>query len=120
MRTLISFLLLFVSVCFSQSEIYVSTSGNDNNNGSMEYPFRSIQRAVDEAQTISFSIANKEKVVVKIYNIIGQEVLKILDETLEAGTYEHIFNAGKLSSGIYFYQLTAGQFSEIKKMQVLK
>lgn len=70
--------------------------------------------------TISFSIANKEQVIIKIFNIIGQEVATILNESLEAGTYKRIFNAGKLSSGIYFYRITAGHFYEIKKLQVLK
>jgi len=57
---------------------------------------------------------------IKIYDILGNEVATLIDEYREAGKYEVEFNAASLSSGIYFYHLKAGQFSETKKMVLLK
>ena len=56
----------------------------------------------------------------KIYDVLGNEVVTLVDKYREAGTYEVEFIAKNLSSGIYFYKLTAGSFVETKKMTVLK
>ncbi|MBC8042695.1 MAG: T9SS type A sorting domain-containing protein, partial [Rhizobacter sp.] len=56
----------------------------------------------------------------EVFNIIGQKVAVLLNERLNAGTYTASFNATKLSSGIYFYKLTAGQFVQTKKMMLVK
>ncbi len=56
----------------------------------------------------------------KIYDVLGNEVATLVDEYKPAGTYEVDFNASKLSSGIYFYQLKAGEYLSIKKMTLLK
>lgn len=59
-------------------------------------------------------------VTLKIYDILGSEIVTLLNEEQPAGTYEVGFNASQLSSGIYFYQLTAGEFIQTKKMIYLK
>uniref|UniRef100_A0A832G8A8 T9SS type A sorting domain-containing protein n=1 Tax=Ignavibacterium album TaxID=591197 RepID=A0A832G8A8_9BACT len=58
--------------------------------------------------------------VLKVYDILGNEVATLVDEYREAGRYEVEFNASDLSSGIYFYKLTMGSFSETKKMTLIK
>jgi hypothetical protein len=70
--------------------------------------------------TILFSLAKKETVKLKIYDITGREVKTLVEGEYDAGDYKVEFNASKLSSGIYFYQITAGDFSQTKKLQVLK
>jgi hypothetical protein len=55
-----------------------------------------------------------------VYDVLGNEVAKLVDEFKQAGTYETDFNASKLSSGVYFYQLKTGPFLEMKKMLLLK
>lgn len=70
--------------------------------------------------TIQFSIPISELVTLKIYDILGKEVSEIVNETKEAGTYFVRFNASSLASGVYFYKISAGHFSEIKKMSVVK
>jgi hypothetical protein len=70
--------------------------------------------------TISFSIASDENVSLKLYDILGREVASLFNEKLRAGAYEMRFNLSYLSSGIYFYRIAAGKFSEIKKLQLLK
>jgi len=59
-------------------------------------------------------------VTLKVYDILGREIATLVNEEKPAGEYEVDFNATKLPSGIYFYQLKAGQFSETKKMVLLK
>lgn len=56
----------------------------------------------------------------KVYDILGNEVVKLVDEYRNAGRYEVNFDASKLSSGIYFYRLQTGSFIETKKMLLLK
>jgi hypothetical protein len=56
----------------------------------------------------------------KIYDLLGREVLTLFDEYKSAGNYEITFDASSLTSGIYFYRLQAGDFVGIKKMILLK
>lgn len=71
---------------------------------------------------IDFELPRRERVTVSIINIIGKEIAILLDEILEPGAHSIELNADKfdLSSGVYLYKLTAGQFAEIKKMTLIK
>jgi hypothetical protein len=70
--------------------------------------------------TINFSLPQAETVTLKIYNILGSEVAVLLNQNIEAGSYNVEFDARDLSSGIYFYELKAGNFNQIKKMNLIK
>ena len=70
--------------------------------------------------TINFTIPNSEFVTLKIYNILGSEVATLVNESLASGSYRFNFDAQYLSSGVYLYELNAGNFREIKKMNLLK
>jgi hypothetical protein len=65
---------------------------------------------------------NRERflITLKVYDVLGNEVATLFDEQKQPGTYEVEFNAGDLSSGIYFYTLNAGTFVQTKKMLLLK
>jgi hypothetical protein len=69
---------------------------------------------------ITYALPNQSSVVIKIYDLTGQEVITLVDEVKEAGTYEINFDALNFSSGVYFYQMRAGDFSSVKKMSILK
>jgi hypothetical protein len=69
---------------------------------------------------IRFRIAEFGFVSVKIYNLLGIEVTTLVEEYKPTGTYSVQFDAAELPSGIYFYQLTAGNIIETKKMTLLK
>jgi hypothetical protein len=56
----------------------------------------------------------------KIYDITGREVKTLVNEQLQPGTYEVTFDGSNLPSGVYFYQLRAGDFTETKKLILLK
>jgi len=69
---------------------------------------------------IVFQIPKSENVLLKIYDMLGNEVVSLLDEEKEPGKYEIEFNASHLSSGIYFYTLRAGTYINTKKMILIK
>ncbi|MCB0732357.1 MAG: T9SS type A sorting domain-containing protein, partial [Ignavibacteriae bacterium] len=55
-----------------------------------------------------------------VYDILGREVTTLVNQKQKPGNYEVEFNARNLTSGIYFYRITAGTFNEVKKMILLK
>jgi hypothetical protein len=59
-------------------------------------------------------------VTLKVYDVLGREVATLVNEEKQPGVYEVEFNARKLSSGIYFYQLKTGTYSETKKLILMK
>ena len=69
---------------------------------------------------ISYSLPQASNVKLIVYNAIGQPVRVLENSFKSAGTYNVSFNASELSSGIYFCQIEAGQFSQIRKMMLLK
>ena len=69
---------------------------------------------------ISYSIPKQSMVTLKIYNLLGELVTTLVDQPQNAGNHEFKFNAGHLSSGVYFYSLKAGEFFQTKKMMLLK
>jgi hypothetical protein len=69
---------------------------------------------------ISYSIAKDEYVTLNVYNVAGKEVARLVDGQRSAGEYSVSFNASELPSGVYFYKLSAGSFTQIKKMVLTK
>jgi hypothetical protein len=72
------------------------------------------------ATTISFSLPSRSFVSLKVFDALGKEVSVLVSNELSAGTYTRQWNASALSSGVYFYKLTSGSNSMIKKMILLK
>jgi len=70
--------------------------------------------------SIEYALPQAVKVRLAVYNTLGQEVAVLLDGLQPAGFHTVEFNAGTLSSGIYFYRLEAGDFSDMKKMALIK
>jgi C1A family cysteine protease len=69
---------------------------------------------------ISYALKQGSRVSLKVYDLLGNEVASLVDEQKPAGEYFVKFNAATLASGIYFYRLSAGDFSEMKKMVFIK
>ena len=65
---------------------------------------------------IKFGLKDASVVSLKVYDILGNEVATLINEFRDAGDYEVNFNSVHLSSGIYFYKLTANGFAETRKM----
>ncbi len=69
---------------------------------------------------ITYSLAAQSSVSLKVYDILGNEVVILVNTTQGTGVYEVNFNASNLASGLYFYTLKAGSFTSTKKMMLLK
>lgn len=69
---------------------------------------------------IEFDLPKSSNVKLIVYNSLGQVVEKLVDEYLSSGSYRVKFNGGHLPSGVYFYKLTAGGYSSVKKMLLIK
>lgn len=72
------------------------------------------------ATTINFSVPVKGFVSLKIYDITGKEIAGLVNQEMNAGEYKYDFNASHLNSGVYFYTLKGENFSETKKMMLIK
>jgi hypothetical protein len=72
------------------------------------------------ATNIKYQIAKNNFVTLKIYDILGKEIMTLVNERQSTGLYEIQFDGSKLSSGIYFYKLTSGDFSDVKSMILIK
>ena len=69
---------------------------------------------------ISFEIPNTSNVKLVVFDLLGKEVITLVDEEKKAGYYEIIFDASALSSGTYYYKIISNGFSKTKKMVLLK
>jgi hypothetical protein len=70
--------------------------------------------------TIEYQIPNQSHVVLKVYDVLGNQVAVLVNKDEPAGKYNINFNASKLSSGVYFYRINTGNFIQTKKFMVLK
>ena len=70
--------------------------------------------------TISYSIPSNSRVRLTVYDILGRQVVVLVDEMKEPGNYRSSFGGGQWASGIYFYRLEAGQNTATQKMMLLK
>ena len=70
--------------------------------------------------TIKYELPHASRVILRIYNTLGQEVATLVDETKAAGVYTVQFDAGDLASGVYFYRIEAGSFAGVKKLVLLR
>jgi hypothetical protein len=70
--------------------------------------------------TITYSIPKPGHVIVKVFNMLGEEIETLIDDNKSPGNYQVSFNGGRLSSGIYFYRIQTGIFSKTRPMIFLK
>ena len=69
---------------------------------------------------ISFDVPKQSFVMLKIYDLMGREVKTLVNEMKSPGYYSIDFNGTEISSGVYFYRLQSGEFTDIKRMTLLK
>lgn len=72
------------------------------------------------ASKIRFDLSTAAHTTLKVFDVLGREVQTLVNEQLLPGSYDATFNAGRLASGLYFYRLQAGSFSDTKRMLLLK
>jgi hypothetical protein len=94
-----------------------------NSNGTIPenfYLFQNYPNPFNPSTKISFVLPQANNVKLTVYDALGREVAVLVNEFRQAGQWNAEFNASALSSGIYFYRLEAGSFTETKKMLLIK
>jgi len=69
---------------------------------------------------ISYSLPNRTNVIIKVFNLVGQEITTLVNGVMDAGEHSVNFNAGNLSSGVYLYTFTANNKTSTRKMTLVK
>jgi len=106
------------SIYFNESTI-VGT--DEKSPGSFGYKLHNnYPNPFNPSTTIKYSIASQSNVVLKIYDMLGDEKFTLVNQTKPTGNYEITFDASGLTSGVYFYRLLAGTYTETKKMIIIK
>ena len=110
-----------------QSKIIANiTDINDDYSVPVEFNlYQNYPNPFNPSTKIKFTIPSNVKretsnVILKVYDILGNEIITLLEKELTAGEYEFTFDASKLSSGVYFYQLKTGSFVITKKMVLIR
>jgi hypothetical protein len=91
--------------------------------GNLPYKFHLEQNypnPFNPSTTISYNVPTQTNVRIAVYDILGKEVTTLVDAVKMPGTYQVSFDASQLTSGIYFYQMQAGPYSQTRKMMLLE
>ena len=82
--------------------------------------FQNYPNPFNPTTKINFSLPKSGLVTLKVYDMLGKEVAQLVNEVRNVGNYSVDFNAANLSSGVYFYKITAEGFSDVKRMMLIK
>ena len=82
--------------------------------------FQNYPNPFNPTTKIKYEIPKTSFVIIKVYNVLGKQVAALVNEEKSAGNYEINFDASELASGIYFYCINAGSFTDTKKMILLR
>ncbi len=99
---------------------YPNDVENDGVNPTEFALFQNYPNPFNPTTKIKYQLPENEFVTLKVYDILGNEVATVVNEQQNAGAYNVTFDATNLSSGVYFYKITAGNFVQMKKMLLLK
>ena len=101
----------------------IPVSVEDNQSDLLPASFELMQNypnPFNPATFIEYQISSTNFVTIKVYDLIGREVAILVNEVKQPGSYQVSFGGENLASGVYFYKMTAGDFSSVKKMNLLK
>lgn len=117
----------FINMNLGNSDMYTvkyqSTVGIQQISGEVPGSFslkQNYPNPFNSSTRLSFEISKSENVVISVFDITGKEAAMLLNERMQPGSYEINFDASFLNSGIYFYRITAGAFTQTRKMILLK
>jgi hypothetical protein len=82
--------------------------------------FQNYPNPFNPSTIISYQLPMTSNVSLKVYDILGRELVTLVNQRQSAGVYQVDFNATRFASGVYFYRLTANENSEIRKMMLMK
>lgn len=106
---------------FSSNTVITDIKNYDKENLPFNYSLsQNYPNPFNPVTRIQYSLKNTERVTLKVFNILGQEVAVLVNEIQAPGQHQADFNASKLASGVYFYQIHAGSYLNVKKMVLIK
>ncbi len=105
---------------YRSTESVLSAGILSNNSSNLFILSQNYPNPFNPTTTIAFQIKNNEWVTLKIYDILGKEIAIIVDEKLSPGSYSKAWNASVFPSGVYYYRLQTGNFSEVKKLLLVQ
>jgi hypothetical protein len=110
-----------VPVFLSGNNFIISSIESENEIIPAQYKlYQNYPNPFNPTTTIRFSLSQRTYTTLKIFDVLGREVATLVDGELSPGEHSVAFDAKGLSSGIYFYRLTAGTFVQQKKMEIVK
>lgn len=103
------------SVCFDPPGGKPTDANKQSNSLLQNYP-----NPFNPETSITFSVEFPNRVKLTVYDLLGKEICTLVNEYKDGGVYSFKFNSSDISSGMYFYKIEIGSFSDIKKMLVIK
>jgi photosystem II stability/assembly factor-like uncharacterized protein len=98
-----------------------TTSINEGTQSQKEYIlYQNYPNPFNPVTTIKYSLPADGKVIIKVYDILSRELATLVNEVKPAGTYTVNFTASNLPSGVYFYTISSGKYSQTKKMILMR
>lgn len=98
----------------------VSVGSQNNQVPALFRLYQNYPNPFNPSTVLAFDMPKEGFASLKIYNSIGQEVAVLIDGIVKAGSYQKVFNASSLPSGIYFYKFVTEGFSDVRKMSLIK
>ncbi|KAB2844640.1 MAG: T9SS type A sorting domain-containing protein [Ignavibacterium sp.] len=92
----------------------------ESNNPESFHLFQNYPNPFNPGTIIQYEIASRQYVTLKVYDVLGNELATLVNENKAAGIYKVNFNASHLPSGMYIYKILSDNFSDVKKMLLLK
>ncbi|MCK5330473.1 MAG: T9SS type A sorting domain-containing protein, partial [Candidatus Marinimicrobia bacterium] len=103
------------------SSASIATSVTDNDRSPFTFALhQNYPNPFNPQTTITYELKDNARVSLKIYNILGQLVETVVNDYKTVGYHSVLWNAGNVSSGLYFYRIEAGEYTETKKCLILK
>jgi len=106
----------YANPCEMEDNIF----SHNNNNLPIKFSIFNYPNPFNPVTEIRYSIPQYTLVNIKVYDIIGREIMALVNEFNAAGNYSVVFDGTNLPSGVYFYKLKAGDFIGTKKMVLIK
>ncbi|MCI0448229.1 MAG: T9SS type A sorting domain-containing protein [Chlorobi bacterium] len=111
----------FITMEFTGGILILIGIKNINNNIPDKFQlFQNYPNPFNPSTAIRFNIAKESFVEISVFDILGKEIGQLLSEKIKPGEYELEFDAGNLTSGVYFYTLRTENFNSVKKMVLIK
>jgi hypothetical protein len=108
------------SATFSYRLLVTGITDNNSSIPEMLFLSQNYPNPFNPTTTISFSFPSRSFVSLKVFDVMGRDVATIVSEEMPAGNYSRQWNAAGMPSGVYFFRLHAGAYTETKKLLLLR